>query len=165
MKTGFFTLGESDRPALVQHLLRLNPQDRRLRFFHAADDAQIERFVATVRIDRLTGFFLHGRLVGSAMLMPDEPRTVEFAVTVDEELRGNGIASHLLSAGIDRVGEEEAERLVIHHLVENSAMAAVHRKYPSQRHLECGEVDVVIDLKALRDEQRQAIGWLCGAEG
>lgn len=164
MKTGFFRLCEADRPALVDHLLRLSPDDRRLRFFNAADDAQIRRFAASLEIGRMQGFFLLGRLVASAMVMPDEDRVVEFAVTVDAPLRGNGIASELLSYGMQCADDDEVERLVIHHLVENGAMAAVHRKWPSRRRLESGEVDVVIDLQALRAERQKAIGLLCGAE-
>lgn len=163
MKTGFFRLGEGDRAALTQHLLRLNGKDRQLRFFHAVDDAQIVRFVQSLPMGQLLGFFLHGQLVGSATVMADARHTLEFAVTVDEPLRGNGIASELLAYGIDTADDED-ERLVIHHLVENTAMAAVHRRLPSRRHLECGEVDVVIDLKALRQERQKAFGLLCGAE-
>lgn len=164
MKTGLFRLREDDRPALTQHLLRLNGDDRRLRFFHAVDDAHIARFAQSVEIGRMQGFFLQGQLVGSAMVMPDEDHTVEFAVTVDAPLRGNGIAKELLAYGIDCVDEDEVHRLVIHHLVENSAMAAVHRTLPSKRRLESGEVDVVIDLKALRHERQKAYGLLCGAD-
>lgn len=164
MKTGLFRLCEDDRPALTQHLLRLNREDRRLRFFQAVDDAHITRFVQSLEMARLQGFFLHNELVGSAMTMSDGNNTVEFAVTVDEQLRGNGIASELLAYSIDAANDDDVDRLVIHHLLENSAMAAVHRKHPSKRRLESGEVDVVIDLKALRQERQKAFELLCAAE-
>jgi GNAT superfamily N-acetyltransferase len=163
LKTGFFRLTEEDRPALAQHLLRLDAADRRLRFFHPADDAQILRFVGSLEMGQLCGYFLLGQLVASATVMPDAQHTVEFSVTVDQPLRGQGIATELLDYGIE-TADEDADLLVIHHLVENRAMAGVHRKLPSTRQLGYGEVDVVIDLKALRQERQKALGLLCGAE-
>jgi hypothetical protein len=164
MRTGIFKLTEEDRPALVAHLLRLNADDRQMRFFSPMSDSSLQSFVARCPVEMTYGYFSDGLLVATTMLMPEDDRTVEFAVTVDADQRGHGLAKMLLEHGLGTQEAEHAEQMVIHHLLENRAMAAVHKAMPSRRHSSGGEVAVFIDLGRVRDEQLQAFGAVCGAE-
>ncbi|RZJ06452.1 MAG: GNAT family N-acetyltransferase [Rubrivivax sp.] len=153
MRTGYFQLAARDRPALTRHLLALNPEDRRLRFFYVATDEQIRTFVSTLAIEHSLGYFVDDVLVATAMMTPEGPRCVEFSVSVDEQQRRRGLAAQLLAYGLQRVNARQVDRLVIHHLAENAAMAAVHHHLPSRRERNGGEIDVAIDLRALREAQ------------
>ncbi len=161
MRTGFFQLAAGDRAALTRHLLALNEEDRHSRFFYAATDEQIRTFVDTLAIDQCMGYFVQDVLVATAMMTPEGPRCVEFSVSVDEEQRRRGLAGHLLAYGMQRIDAERIDRLVIHHLAENAAMAAVHHHLPSRRERIGSEVDVVIDLKSLREAQPRATAPRC----
>jgi len=164
MKTGIFQLTERDRPELVEHLLRLSPEDRRLRFFCPAADSVIRGFVAGVAIEQVYGFFVADQMVANSMVMPDDVDRVEFAVSVDAEHRGHGLARRMLDHGMQTNLAERADHVVIRHAPENHAMAAVHKDLPSTQQRDAGEVDVLIDLNQLRQEQFDAMSRLTGEE-
>ena len=164
MKTGIYQLTEHDRSVLADHLLRLSPRDRRLRFLSPASDSVIRQFVKGVAIDQVYGFFVAGQLVANSMVMPDEDDCVEFAVSVDVEHRGHGLARQMLDHGIQSSRAERADLVIIRHASDNHAMAAVHRGLPSTQHLEAGEVDVLIDLQQLRRELCDTMSRLVGEE-
>lgn len=164
MKTGIFQLDEEDRPALAEHLLGLNREDRRLRFFSPVGDSIIERFVQNLSIDRVFGFFLSGVLVATSMVMPEAEDPVEFAVSVDEHHRGRGLARQLLEHGLTVADAQGVEKFVIRHASENRAMAALHRGLPTQQHHSAGEVDVIVDLQELQRQACDTMSRLCGEE-
>lgn len=164
MKTGIFQLTEADRPALAQHLLRLSAEDRRSRFFCPVSDSAIEGFVRNLDINRVFGFFVAGQMVASSMVMPEDERRVEFAVSVDSEHRGRGLAKRLLDHGLNTVWADRADQVVIRHVSDNHAMAAVHRGLPSRQSISAGEVDVVIDLEQLRQLEQDTMSRLVGQE-
>jgi len=164
MRTGIFQLAEGDRTALVEHLLRLSPQDRRLRFFCPAPDSVIHKFVERVCVEQVYGFFMFDDLVATSMVMPEDEGRIEFAVSVDVEHRGCGLARQLLDHGMHTTWAEHADQIVIRHACENLAMAALHKGLQSTQHLEAGEVDVVIDLEQMRQEQCDTMSRLMGEE-
>ncbi len=164
MKTGIFKLTEKDRQAFTEHLLRLSPEDRRMRFFFVASDHFIERMASGQAMHTLHGYFDQGRLVATSQFVPAGERCVEFAVTVDIERRGRGLAKTLLDFELETPQGESARELLIRYLGENRAMAAVHRGMPSTREATAGEIDVTVDLKRLRSERRRALTAVCGAE-
>ena len=164
MKTGIFRLQEDDRDALLQHWLRLTPEDRHLRFFARTSDDQLRSFAQRAPVESTYGFFVDGKLVATTMLVPEDEHTVEFAVSVDQDCRGHGLGRQLLEFGLDSLEADHAEQLVIHHLQENQAMAALHRNVPARRKRSGGEVDVHIDLDRVRSEQLEALTAVCAAE-
>jgi ribosomal protein S18 acetylase RimI-like enzyme len=163
-RTGIFQLAESDRPALLAHLLRLSPDDRRSRFFCSAGDGLIEHFVQKVSLSETYGYFLFGTLIATSMVASEDTGTVEFSVSVSSEHRGRGLAKHLLEHGMRTRHAERAHRLVLRHVRDNHAMAAVHRHLPARRTTQDGEVDVVVDLESLRHDEQAVMSLLCGAE-
>lgn len=164
MKTGIFQLTEADRPALAQHLLGLSAEDRRLRFFCPVSDNIIERFVRGLNIAQVYGFFVAGQLVATSMVMPEDEHRVEFAVSVDPEHRGHGLARQLLNHGLHSIWADRADQVVIRHASDNHAMAAVHRGLPSRQSISAGEVDVVIDLEGMRRQDQDTMSRLVGQE-
>lgn len=161
MKTGIFKLTEADRNALVDHLLRLKHDDRRLRFFAVANDDTVRNFAARLPIENVLGYFLWDRLIASALVVQEGPNTVEFAVAVDDEQRRRGFAQRLLEHCIRFV---HADRMVLRHLSDNVAMSGVHRHLPSRRELSCGEVSVLLDLKQQQEDELACTRALCAAE-
>lgn len=161
MKTGFFPLTDVDRPALIAHFLRLSSSDRRFRFGVTMSAEAISRFCRKLPIHYVHGYFRSDELIGVVILALESPEHVEFAVSVDPEHRGRGLAQLLLDFAVDATAEDH---LVIHHAADNLAMRQVHRGYPSTRKIHGGEVDVDIDLRQLRAERQSAQNILCGAE-
>ena len=93
-------LRPGDAEALASHLLRLSPEDRRLRFCSTVSDDFVHSLCQ--RIDWhdhvLLGCFVGGELraVSEMVPLPDKPRTVEIALTVEREYQNHGIGSELL---------------------------------------------------------------------
>jgi len=86
---------------LRAHLLRLTPEDRRLRFCRVADDDYIHRYCD--RIDRMrttvVGCFADGALRGVAELVqiPEGvPVGAEIALSVERHYQAQGIGARLL---------------------------------------------------------------------
>lgn len=86
---------------LRAHLLRLGPEERRLRFFRRIDDAAINAYCD--RIDRLRttviGGFVDGELCGVAELIqapPAWPSSAEIALSVERPYQQRGVGSRLL---------------------------------------------------------------------
>ena len=98
------------------------------------------------------------------MLMPEDAGSLEFAVSVDADHRGRGLARRLLDHGMHTTLAESADHVVIRHAVENLAMAAVHKGLPSAQHLDAGEVDVLIDLEQMRRDACDTMARLVGEE-
>lgn len=164
MKTGIFSLTDSDRSALAEHLLALDGEDRYFRFFCRMTDSMIQSLVQRQPMDGIYGYWIAGELAAVAFVMPAEEDSVEFAVSVGKQWRGHGLAKLLLQHSLSSNEADHASEMVIHHLSDNVAMAAVSRQVPSQKHRAGPEVDVTIDLAHLRAEQLRAHELLCAAE-
>jgi GNAT superfamily N-acetyltransferase len=86
---------------LQAHLLRLGPEERRLRFCRRVDDAAIAAYCD--RVDRpntkVLGCFISGTLRGVAELIeiPQEwPKSAEIALSVEKPFQRQGIGGRLL---------------------------------------------------------------------
>jgi GNAT superfamily N-acetyltransferase len=120
------SLGPSHRERIAQHLLRLEPDDRYLRFGYAASDAQIRRYAEQLDFDRDEIFGIYNRrleLIAMAHLAfsecPEHLQCAEFGVSVLKQARGRGLGARLF------------ERAVMHArnaLSENTAMLNIARK-------------------------------------
>lgn len=93
---------EMARPSILDHYLRLSPEDRYARFGYNASDTAIEDLVnslnagdvVTLRFD-----FATGRCIGVAMARPvnHSVNEYEIAVSVDAEHRNSKVATMMLS--------------------------------------------------------------------
>lgn len=116
------------------HLLRLGPEERRLRFCHGVDDAFIQAYCDRIDRTRTTvlGCFAGGTLRGVAELIqiPKEwPIGAEIALSVEQPFQRQGIGGRLLGQVL-LVARNRMVRTV--HLVslrENEPLQHLARKF------------------------------------
>jgi acetyltransferase len=113
---------------------RLSPEDIRLRFFAAVREltpAQLDKFTR-LDYDRDMAFIVvreeTGETVGVARLVrEDDPFVAEFAVIVEHDLQGKGLATHLMQRLLDWAPPHGVREVVGEILAENVAMIDLAR--------------------------------------
>jgi acetyltransferase len=113
---------------------RLSPEDTRLRFFAAVREltpAQLDKFtrldydrdMALIAVREETG-----ETVGVARLVrEDDPLVAEFAVIVQHDLQGRGLATHLLQRLLDWAPRHGVREVIGEIMAENLAMIDLAR--------------------------------------
>lgn len=129
------SIGASHGERISAHLLALNPHDRYLRFGYAANDEQIERYVASLNFERDEIFGIYNRkleLIAMAHLAfstnPDLKSCAEFGVSVLAHARGRGYGARLFDRAVMHARNDGVDILFIHALSENTAMLNIARK-------------------------------------
>lgn len=154
-------LGPRDKAALMGHFLRLNSEDRTMRFFSPVGDASINAYVEAINWARtvLIGHFAGARLVGLAEVIPTGPRwqrCAEVAVSVEPDWRRHGLGKRLLDramAAARAVGLRQL-RLVI--LPDNHTMVRLARGLGGKMRSDSGVVTAQIALWP----ERKMPAWL-----
>lgn len=121
-------LEPTNRQQVYEHLLRLSPEDRYLRFCTAASDAFIHRYVFEVMNLGLSpsfGAFVDGKLVGFAHIAVIDLEKCELAFTIDEEHRGTGLARNLMKTAIAWCRGHGMKKLCMSCLRQNKKMQAL----------------------------------------
>jgi GNAT superfamily N-acetyltransferase len=128
------SLGPSHTERIGQHLLRLAPADRYLRFGYAANDAQIKRYVAGLNFERDEIFGIYNRrleLIAMAHLAfaveADFTSCAEFGVSVLPHARGRGYGTRLFDRAVMHARNEGVRMIFIHALSENTNMLNIAR--------------------------------------
>jgi len=142
---------------LRRHLLRLTPDERRMRFQGAVADRSIELLCRQLDWFRtvVVGYFVDGKLRGVAQLAFDRslcPRAVEVAVTVETAWQGAGVGTELARRAVVIARNRGTRRLIMLCLVENRPMRQIARKLAGALHFEGGTVEADLGL-------RQATAW------
>lgn len=122
------TLGDINRQQVYEHLLRLSPEDRYLRFCTAASDSFIHRYVFEVmNLDMSPSFgaFVDGKLVGFAHIAVIDTEKCELAFSIDTEYRGTGLARNLMKTSIGWCREHDMKKLCMSCLRQNKKMQAL----------------------------------------
>ena len=123
-------LRESDRPALLQHYLALESEDRRLRFGAPLREEAIAAYVE--RID-----FGHDGVVavhdGSMRLLAVihvafTEKSAELGLSVLPEARNQGVGTALFERAVMYLRNRGASEVFIHCLSENGAMMHIARR-------------------------------------
>ena len=129
------SLGDNHRSRIEKHLLSLNEQDRYLRFGYAAQDAQIEKYVAQLNFERDEIFGIYNRrlqliaVAHLAMSMSAEHSScAEFGVSVLATYRGRGLGARLFERAALSASNAGVALMFIHALSENAAMLRIARK-------------------------------------
>ncbi|NNF76647.1 MAG: GNAT family N-acetyltransferase, partial [Rhizobiales bacterium] len=108
------------------HLLRLDAKDRFMRFCNMLDDARISLFVEKLNWSRsrFIGCFINGVLRGVVQLSPtnDSYDEAEFAISVDRNFRGAGMALALMNHAITFAKADGISTLVMTSLSDNRAI-------------------------------------------
>lgn len=133
------------------HLLRLSPDDRRLRFGFPISDEGIDTFVDRLRTrgDRvLVHFNPTLEVIGAAQVASTDREAAELAFSVDETERGQGIGRDLFRRGLLWARNRGIRRAHLHFLAENRSMRLLAREAGMEITLEAGECEAVVDLPA-----------------
>ena len=122
-----------DTASLRGHLLRLDAKDRFMRFCNVVDDKGVHRFVDSIdwRSSSFVGSFAGGMLRGVAQLssLAEPDGGAEFAISVDRDHRGIGIARALMCAAVSLARERGLKSLVMTSLGDNGAINHLARNF------------------------------------
>lgn len=148
---GIFALQDTDRPALLRHMLRLDPEARRLRFGASLPDDSISRIAD--RLDLRTsawGLFIWGELVGAAVIarFPKNASLGELAVTLDESARGRGLSVLLVEQAFDMAAARGIDSVAIYYANDNSPMRALASRFPGESYRSGSESERHVSLPA-----------------
>jgi RimJ/RimL family protein N-acetyltransferase len=134
---------ESDK--FRDHLLRLDPDSRRLRFGMAVSEEFIHDYAS--RINEMNsviyGLFADGEIRAAAELRQvgdSWASDAEGAFSVEREFQNGGIGTEMLGRIILAARNRGVSRLYMNCLAENRKMQRICRKYEAELHFDHGEV-------------------------
>lgn len=141
-------LRASERAKLRAHFLRLDPGERRLRFFGGVGDEFIdlycERALASGCV--VLGCFIAGELRAVGELHEHAGRSAaDVAITVEAEYQDRGIGTEMLRRIVNLARNRLLKRLHLVCLAENTKMRAVAAKLGGRLKYRLGEVEARID--------------------
>jgi RimJ/RimL family protein N-acetyltransferase len=152
MDTVVQKLSSLQRPALLEHLQTLSPEDRRLRFGTYMNSWALEEYVNHIDFAHDMVFGIYGRemtLIGMAHLALDrDHHYAELGLSVEPAQRGKGYGLALLNRGKLSAVTRGYTTLFMHCLSENRIMIHLARKSGLKLVTEQGEVDAHIQLEA-----------------
>ncbi|MCG8558893.1 MAG: GNAT family N-acetyltransferase [Hyphomicrobiales bacterium] len=127
------------------HLLRLDPDSRRMRFGMAADDRFVEDYALRVNDMKslVYGYVEDGEVRAAAELRRLGAALrgeAEAAFSVEKDYQDSGIGTDLLGRIIRSARNRGIHRIYMNCLLENRKMQRVARKYEAVLHFEHGEV-------------------------
>lgn len=131
------------------HLLRLDPDSRRLRFANSVPDDYVAAYAmkAGDAGSLVYGFFENGHLRAAGELKRASAfwgKTAEAAFSVETGHTNHGLASELMGLIIRSARNRGVRHLILSCLAENSPMQAIARKYA--RDLQIDHGDVIADI-------------------
>ena len=143
----FRRLAAHERDDLLCHLLRLNAEDRRLRFGgHVGEDhlraycRHLDRYPGSI----VLGCFVAGELRGVGELKPIEdawPRAAELAVSVEAPFRGGGIGTELCQRLLVRARNRFITKLYMLCLPDNRPVRRIASRLGGALAIYPGEVE------------------------
>lgn len=138
-----------ERGALKEHLLRLDEEDRRLRFGHFVTPQVILAYVDAIDWAQtwIVGTFEGEVLCGVAELRDNgaaERKTGEISVTVEPAHQNHGVGTRLLEETLLIARNRGFQDLYLICLPENARMQHVARKFAEQVRFEDGDVEIHI---------------------
>jgi GNAT superfamily N-acetyltransferase len=146
-------LSTKHRPKISAHLKSMGPHDRYLRFGYAANDEQIENYVAKLDFARDDIYGVFNRrleIVAMAHLAfsadPQWATCAEFGVSVDLKMRGRGLGARLFERAVMHARNQGVALLFIHALSENTPMLKIARKAGARVERDGSESDAYLSL-------------------
>ena len=141
-------LRASDRAALLDHFVSLDPEDRRLRFGAPLKDEPIAEYVKRLHFARDHVFAVHdGAMKLLAVVhVAFGDGTAELGLSVLPEARNQGLGTALFERAVMHLRNRGIPKAFMHCLSENGAMMHIARKL-HMRVVPCGnETDAHIRL-------------------
>ncbi len=142
-------LGPGERDRLLDHLLRLDAEDRRLRFGGQVSDEHARAYCARLDLRRSValGWFVAGELRAVGELKPiDDAGTAELAVSVERPFQGRGIGTELCRRLIVRARNRLVAKVYMLCLPYNRRMQRIARGLGGALAFHPGEAEARLDL-------------------
>jgi RimJ/RimL family protein N-acetyltransferase len=138
-------LWPSETTQFRDHLLRLDRDNRRLRFAHGVSDAFIEDYASRMcdMGSIVYAYILDGQVRGAAELRKLSDvwgQEAEAAFSVERPYQDQGIGSDLMGRVIRAARNRGVQRLFMSCLAENQKMQALARRHEADLRFELGEV-------------------------
>lgn len=158
---GLRTAVDRDAPAVLDHYLRLGPEDRRMRFCATLGPAALERHVERIgsrggmvllAYDRplfAPPFLATGPVRGVAELV-GSGREMELGLSVDRGMRRQGIGTELIEAAARLLATRGVRTVRAYTLPGNRSFLALARACGAAIEIGVDEVEVCFDVGALR---------------
>jgi GNAT superfamily N-acetyltransferase len=155
-------LTESARPKLLEHFLRLDPEDVRLRFGAPLGPEGITRYVERIDFDTDAVFGVYDDDLGlaAAAHVAFGADGAELGISVLPTHRSRGIGSALFARAIEHARNRFVTRMYMHCLSENAAMMHIARKSGMKICVDTGEAEAF--LKLAPADQASLSGELMG---
>lgn len=145
-------LGEKDRAQILQHMMRLEPEDRRQRFCGPAGAAFIQGYCRRLDLTRadVIGCFIDGVLRAVGELKPepsDGYKTAEITSSVEKPYRRQGIGSELFRRLTASARARGIDTVHMVSLRENEAAQRVARRFGAHLIFQRGEVTGIVESR------------------
>lgn len=135
----------------LQHLLKLNEDERKMRFGFLASNESIKSYTKSIVNDHhLSGYYHDGDVIGAVhvgLFVFNDIRTAELGVSIDLEFRGRGYGRELTDVGIKWAIDVGADKLITQCVSSNAPMKAIARKYGAEFDMDGSETIATIYLK------------------
>ncbi|MGB8608206.1 GNAT family N-acetyltransferase [Bradyrhizobium sp.] len=123
-------LRQGEQDTLRDHLLRLGPEDRQMRFMGSASDSLIQSYCGRIDWLRTTilGYFTDADLRGVAELVQAGnrwPKAAELALTVERPFQNRGIGTTLLQKALVVARNRFTSTVYMTCLLENKKMQRI----------------------------------------
>ena len=164
------SLTTSELPKYLEHLLRLDSTDRRMRFGFAIGDTGIREHVQ--RIDLRTDYILAlfdddlDVVAAAHMARGRDDNVAEFAFSVDREWRSCGVGCELFNRTVLWARNRGIRQAILYCLHENQAIRQLARQAGVQMTVDAGEIEGRLDLlpatplSFLAEHTSECLAWL-----
>ena len=164
------SLTTSELPKYLEHLLRLDSTDRRMRFGFAIGDTGIREHVQRIdlRSDYILALFDDDLDVVAAahMARGRDDNVAEFAFSVDREWRSCGVGCELFNRTVLWARNRGIRQAILYCLHENQAIRQLARQAGVQMTVDAGEIEGRLDLlpatplSFLAEHTSECLAWL-----
>jgi GNAT superfamily N-acetyltransferase len=155
-------LAESARPKLLEHFLRLDTEDIRLRFGLPLGSDAIAAYVQGIDFDTgaVFGVYEDELCLAAAAHVAFGVDGAELGVSVLPGHRSRGIGTALFARAVEHARNRFVTRMYMHCLSENAAMMHIAKKSGMNIFVDTGEADAFLKLEPA--DQASLSGELMG---
>ena len=166
------SLTASELAKYLEHLLRLDPTDRRMRFGFAIGDTGICEHVQRIdlRTDHILALFDDDDLDVVAAAHIGRARNndlAEFAFSVDREWRSCGVGCELFNRAVLWARNRGIRQAILYCFYDNTAIRQLARQGGVQMTMDAGEIEGRLELlpatplSFLAEHTSECSAWLC----